>query len=644
MGATLDLLVHRPGLRIRQELRAPGRAAPAGPRRRRRSPPSGACSPTPRPSASARPSCGSGSLACPPSRPSPRPTPPAGRPRSRGSPPWAAARRRSATASPSSPRPSRTRPRTPPASSCSAREDGKATGRDRTSIAFTLDRDRPGGLYEVIAEFATRRINLSRIESRPTKTAVGHYVFFLDFEGHRAEPECADALAGVRRQVHMMLLLGLLPARLSTAGAVAAASDRRRWSAPAPQHPPARLAPARTARGHARGEARPARPARRGVRRSASPPEERGPRGRARATSADERRRPAPRSSPPPRPRRPARAPRGTRRPGSRRGRPSLRGRGPGRRSTTTGSPVRSPRRDGRAGLARSSWVSIQIRSAPAAASARQAGSYRSRSSAADGPRPSGLERPVAPTQPATAAGRGQASQRHGPARHLAGVEIGSGQVEPGQVEGAGEEDLGAGGGVAGRGRRATSQGRSRTQAPGRSPAGSPRARSAVPMPPSSRTTRPPRGQGINRAPPSRGGRGRGPPSRGRRCAPPGRRGPWARRGRRRSCRGGVATPSSQRATSSRSPWAEKPGRETTRARTGTSFPCMRTVSAPFCRLQPRVPAAWKPTRRTVVDGSGRRRSRWWRTRPPVAMPGGRDDDARTVNAVDGLRLARCCG
>ena len=92
-----------------------------------------------------------------------------------------------------------------------AREDERATGRDRTSIAFTLDRDRPGGLYEVIAEFATRRINLSRIESRPTKKAVGHYVFFLDFEGHRAEPECADALAGVRRQVHMMLLLGSYP-------------------------------------------------------------------------------------------------------------------------------------------------------------------------------------------------------------------------------------------------------------------------------------------------------------------------------------------------------------------------------------------------------------------------------------------------
>ena len=92
-----------------------------------------------------------------------------------------------------------------------AAEDERPSGRDRTSIAFTLDRDRPGGLYEVIAEFATRRVNLARIESRPTKTAVGHYVFFLDFEGHRADPECADALAGVRRRVHMLLVLGSYP-------------------------------------------------------------------------------------------------------------------------------------------------------------------------------------------------------------------------------------------------------------------------------------------------------------------------------------------------------------------------------------------------------------------------------------------------
>jgi len=91
------------------------------------------------------------------------------------------------------------------------RDDERPTGRDRTSIAFTLDRDRPGGLSEVLAEFAARRLNLARIESRPTKTAVGHYVFFLDFEGHRADPDCADALAGVRQRVHMLLVLGSYP-------------------------------------------------------------------------------------------------------------------------------------------------------------------------------------------------------------------------------------------------------------------------------------------------------------------------------------------------------------------------------------------------------------------------------------------------
>jgi prephenate dehydratase len=92
-----------------------------------------------------------------------------------------------------------------------AREDEKPTGRDRTSIAFTLDRDRPGGLYDVLGELARRGINLSKIESRPNKQALGHYVFFLDFEGHRSEPRGAEALAGVLERVHALHLLGSYP-------------------------------------------------------------------------------------------------------------------------------------------------------------------------------------------------------------------------------------------------------------------------------------------------------------------------------------------------------------------------------------------------------------------------------------------------
>ncbi len=91
------------------------------------------------------------------------------------------------------------------------REDEKPTGRDRTSIAFTLDRDRPGGLYEVLGELARRGINLSRIESRPNKQALGHYVFFVDFEGHRADPRGVEAMAGVTARVHALHLFGSYP-------------------------------------------------------------------------------------------------------------------------------------------------------------------------------------------------------------------------------------------------------------------------------------------------------------------------------------------------------------------------------------------------------------------------------------------------
>ena len=92
-----------------------------------------------------------------------------------------------------------------------ARADEAPTGADRTSIAFTLDRDRPGGLYEVIGEFSNRGINLSKVESRPMKASLGHYIFFLDFEGHRLDPAGEAALAGVRARVHRLYLLGSYP-------------------------------------------------------------------------------------------------------------------------------------------------------------------------------------------------------------------------------------------------------------------------------------------------------------------------------------------------------------------------------------------------------------------------------------------------
>ncbi len=92
-----------------------------------------------------------------------------------------------------------------------AREDDAPTGVDRTSIAFTLPRDRPGGLYEVLGEFKSRGLNLSKIESRPTRQEIGQYIFFLDFEAHRRDVAGAEALAGVLARVDRLHLLGSYP-------------------------------------------------------------------------------------------------------------------------------------------------------------------------------------------------------------------------------------------------------------------------------------------------------------------------------------------------------------------------------------------------------------------------------------------------
>src|SRR5699024_12819577 len=58
----------------------------------------------------------------------------------------------------------------------------KQTEREKTTILVTLPSDFPGALHQVLAAFAWRKINLSRIESRPTKTGLGNYHFIIDIE------------------------------------------------------------------------------------------------------------------------------------------------------------------------------------------------------------------------------------------------------------------------------------------------------------------------------------------------------------------------------------------------------------------------------------------------------------------------------
>jgi len=85
-----------------------------------------------------------------------------------------------------------------------------SSGNDKTSIIFST-KHVPGALYKALGEFATRGINLTKIESRPTKQKPWEYNFYLDFEGHRTEERCAEALEGLRTNSIFVKILGSYP-------------------------------------------------------------------------------------------------------------------------------------------------------------------------------------------------------------------------------------------------------------------------------------------------------------------------------------------------------------------------------------------------------------------------------------------------
>ncbi|WP_426997672.1 prephenate dehydratase [Pseudarthrobacter sp. N5] len=73
------------------------------------------------------------------------------------------------------------------------------TGADKTTVVVPLPEDRPGALMEILDQFATRGVNLSRIESRPTGQYLGHYFFSIDADGHVEDARVGDALSGLHR-------------------------------------------------------------------------------------------------------------------------------------------------------------------------------------------------------------------------------------------------------------------------------------------------------------------------------------------------------------------------------------------------------------------------------------------------------------
>jgi prephenate dehydratase len=91
-----------------------------------------------------------------------------------------------------------------------ARQDHPPTGRDRTSFCYDV-KDMPGALYQTLRPIAERKINLTKIESRPFGDRLGRYIFLVDVDGHRTDPDVAAALSELKGMTLMLKVLGSYP-------------------------------------------------------------------------------------------------------------------------------------------------------------------------------------------------------------------------------------------------------------------------------------------------------------------------------------------------------------------------------------------------------------------------------------------------
>lgn len=92
-----------------------------------------------------------------------------------------------------------------------AATDTPPTGRDKTSLCFSVKANVPGALYEVLAALAEANIQMTKVESRPMKSKLGDYYFLVDIEGHREDPPIATALERMAAMVSELKIFGSYP-------------------------------------------------------------------------------------------------------------------------------------------------------------------------------------------------------------------------------------------------------------------------------------------------------------------------------------------------------------------------------------------------------------------------------------------------
>ncbi|CAN5209701.1 prephenate dehydratase [soil metagenome] len=108
------------------------------------------------------------------------------------------------------------------------------SGHDKTTVVCFQQADRPGSLLAILQEFAARAVNLTKLESRPTKRSLGDYCFIIDFEGHVDEELVADCLRDLKAKLADVKFLGSYPAagqrgEVRRRDAVAAWRDADQW-------------------------------------------------------------------------------------------------------------------------------------------------------------------------------------------------------------------------------------------------------------------------------------------------------------------------------------------------------------------------------------------------------------------------------
>ncbi|MFC1483316.1 prephenate dehydratase [Candidatus Margulisiibacteriota bacterium] len=95
-----------------------------------------------------------------------------------------------------------------------SKKDHALTHQDKTSLIFDLKKNEAGALFKILEVFAKDKINLTKIESRPSKTKIGNYIFFVDLEGHRTEKLIKKVLDNVKKKSSFFKLLGSYPKRV----------------------------------------------------------------------------------------------------------------------------------------------------------------------------------------------------------------------------------------------------------------------------------------------------------------------------------------------------------------------------------------------------------------------------------------------